>query len=356
MFRLLGYLGPGHYTSRRALPAQRGQAEAGQSTVNWHLFGGLDLLSNYTNLSRTMSTVDSSWSSMLSNRAAYNMNQKHKRSLSERSFPLLKRPKLFSSLRGLMHRKTRSVASIRTSKSAGETSSTTYSPTSPRSRSLDSAKKPLRFKQRRGHTPNLDDYLTLSQLENVWQTQDVYLGCYDAPQRTTNYSYTDPVEAPTVTKHQVHLEVVRPATPPRAHELGGTKAQGRPTIHHRRSSQGSVRPPSPLRPRKPGLQLKTQGDLLPPPTPSQHGAPRSSTSMQSPHQRTTSSPFTNPNPSPRPSTSPLADVRNAVVSGIIHPALRSDPYFDFKQPPSNCRTAQGLGLDMSPNHWVYGKI
>ena len=52
----------------------------------------------------------------------------------------------------------------------------------------------------------MDDYLTLAELENVWMTQDSYLGCYHAPQITKGYTYTDPVEAPTVTKHNTYSQ------------------------------------------------------------------------------------------------------------------------------------------------------
>lgn len=40
-----------------------------------------------------------------------------------------------------------------------------------------------RRRNRREHVPSMIDYLTLSQLENVWQRQDTYKGCVDAPQR-----------------------------------------------------------------------------------------------------------------------------------------------------------------------------
>ena len=43
-------------------------------------------------------------------------------------------------------------------------------------------------RERRENIPSMIDYLTLSQLENVWQRQDTYKGCVDAPQRAPQQS------------------------------------------------------------------------------------------------------------------------------------------------------------------------
>jgi len=45
-------------------------------------------------------------------------------------------------------------------------------------------------RNRREHIPSMIDYLTLSQLENVWQRQDTYKGCVHAPQRAPQQTVT----------------------------------------------------------------------------------------------------------------------------------------------------------------------
>jgi len=55
--------------------------------------------------------------------------------------------------------------------------------------------------KRRGHTPGMDDYLTLEQLENVWYKQDFYVGCVSVPQKVTEYTFTEAVEAPLIATH-----------------------------------------------------------------------------------------------------------------------------------------------------------
>lgn len=71
---------------------------------------------------------------------------------------------------------------------------------SPRPRSCESSVRQALWK-RRGQTPGMDDYLTLAQLENVWHTQDYYVGCVSAPQKITQYTFQEAVEAPLVAKH-----------------------------------------------------------------------------------------------------------------------------------------------------------
>ncbi len=46
----------------------------------------------------------------------------------------------------------------------------------------------LTRRKRREPVPSMIDYLTLSQLETVWQKQDTYKGCVDAPQRAPEQS------------------------------------------------------------------------------------------------------------------------------------------------------------------------
>lgn len=55
--------------------------------------------------------------------------------------------------------------------------------------------------KRRGQTPGMDDYLTLAQLENAWHKQDSYVGCVIAPQKITQYTFQEAVEAPLIADH-----------------------------------------------------------------------------------------------------------------------------------------------------------
>ena len=57
--------------------------------------------------------------------------------------------------------------------------------------------------KRRVQSPGMDDYLTLEQLENVWYKQDFYVGCTSVPQEVTQYTFTEAVESPLITEHNV---------------------------------------------------------------------------------------------------------------------------------------------------------
>ncbi|KAL2047763.1 hypothetical protein ABVK25_011375 [Lepraria finkii] len=57
--------------------------------------------------------------------------------------------------------------------------------------------------KRRGQTPDMDEYLTLNELESVWNRQDSYLGCVCAPQNITQYTFQEAVEAPLIAKHDI---------------------------------------------------------------------------------------------------------------------------------------------------------
>lgn len=59
--------------------------------------------------------------------------------------------------------------------------------------------------KRRGQTPAMDDYLTLAQLENAWHKQDSYVGCVIAPQKITQYTFQEAVEAPLIADHTSSL-------------------------------------------------------------------------------------------------------------------------------------------------------
>lgn len=307
-----------------------------------------------------------------------------------------------------MHRKARSTGNSRTSDCGSPSEASLPSPSTSRSRSSASTYHPKRFRQRRGQTPGMDDYLTLTELENVWSTQDAYLGCHDAPQRVSGYDFRDPVEVPTISKHQPPSEHAMAPSPPRIrepmhqqHRPHQSQQHRRPhrthglqqTNHHRhrkdlppkpessnvhlspstdfptragasdicekeysisdrRSSFGSVRPPSPLRPRKsaakghphsqPGSAISPPDDLIP-----------TSTAFLD-DDSDTSSAYTQR--SPRRSPKQMTAVRDAVVSGVIHPALRPAPYFDSGGVSPSCRVTSQDGMDGPSRSWAYGKV
>ena len=348
-----------------------------------------------------------SWASHPRRESSTNASQIFKRGSSEKSLPVLKRPRLFISFRGFMHRKARSTGNSRTSDCGSPLDASLFSPSTSRSRSSASTYHPKRFRQRRGQTPGMDDYLTLTELENVWRTQDTYLGCHDAPQRASGYDFIDPVEVPTVSKHQPPSEHAMapsprmrepmhqqhrphqsqqhrrphrthgpqplnphshrkdlPPNPESAHvhlspptsfssRAGASELrENEYSISDRRSSFGSVRPPSPLRPRKstaeghlqsqPGSAISPPDDLIP-------------TSIAFLDDDSDSS-STYTRKSPRPSPKQVTRVRDAVVSGVIHPALRSAPYFDSNGVSPSCRVTSQDGMDGPSRNWAYGKV
>ena len=68
--------------------------------------------------------------------------------------------------------------------------------------------------KRRGHTPGMDDYLTLEQLENdIWCKQDHYLGSVPVPQ-ATQYTFTEAVEAPLIADHSTDVRRQQQRRPP----------------------------------------------------------------------------------------------------------------------------------------------
>ena len=56
--------------------------------------------------------------------------------------------------------------------------------------------------KRRGQTPDMDDYLSLSQLESVWDYHDSYVGGVEAPMASKSYTFQEIAEAPTIVKHK----------------------------------------------------------------------------------------------------------------------------------------------------------
>ena len=247
----------------------------------------------------------------------------HHDNVSQKSLSLKKPSKLLASVKGLVHRNSRSVGAIPSSKSAQELS-ITPAQWPPRSRSLNNVEKPSPWKQR-GQTPGMDDYLTLAELETVWVTQDSYVGSVQAPQRSTKYTYVEPVEAPTIAKHQIQSEVARQPVP-----------QLRITTDHA----------FPSRPKDQNVEDSVVAR-------DRHPAQRPSTAAISQPSKSTSSEEVSPDPPTPPS---VTDVRNAVVSGIVHPAFRPAPYFNANDTTPNCRVMSRFATNVPSSNWTYERV
>ena len=56
--------------------------------------------------------------------------------------------------------------------------------------------------RRQGIAPDMDDYLSLDQLEGLWQYQDSYVGPVATPLTSSRFNYQEAVEAPTFVQHK----------------------------------------------------------------------------------------------------------------------------------------------------------
>lgn len=56
--------------------------------------------------------------------------------------------------------------------------------------------------RRQGVAPDMDDYLSLDQLEGLWQYQDSYVGPVATPLTASRFQYQEAVEAPTYVQHK----------------------------------------------------------------------------------------------------------------------------------------------------------
>ena len=56
--------------------------------------------------------------------------------------------------------------------------------------------------RRQGVAPDMDDYLSLDQLEGLWQYQDSYVGPVATPLTSSRFNYQEAVEAPTFVQHK----------------------------------------------------------------------------------------------------------------------------------------------------------
>ena len=230
--------------------------------------------------------------------------------------------KLLSTVKGFVHRGSRSLHALPISKSTNEL--TIKNPQwPPRSRSMNGTDNATYWKQR-GQTPGMDDYLTLAELESVWINQDSYVGGVEAPERAANYEYIEPVEAPTSVKHQILPESSRPTLP----QLQIPKSYS----------------PSPR-------QLdQRDGDVMtivdgPAPT----SSPDPVSEVSSVEEGFLESWPRQPSPS-------VTQVRNAVVSGVVHPAFRPTPYFDSTPTTPHCRLTSRFAITVPSSNWTYGKV
>ena len=241
--------------------------------------------------------------------------------ISHKSSSPRKPQNFLSAVKDFMHRGNRSVNNLPTSRSTNELT-IEHPHVPPRSKSVTNADKPIPWKQR-GQTPGMDDYLTLAELESIWVNQDSYVGGVEAPQRITGYHYVEAVEAPTSTKHQIQPEATRPTLP----QLRIPKSSA----------------PSPL-------QIDQDDDAL-------------TSVVYDPGQEIDSDPVSEvptpesgiSDPSPERASVSMNQVRNAVVSGIVHPALRPSPYFDSNS-PANCRLTSRFAVDVPSSNWTYGRV
>ena len=247
---------------------------------------------------------------------------KHSRDSSPKSSSR-KPQKLLSTVKDFVHRTSRSVTSLPTSKSANELT-ITHPHWPPRSTSMNSSSSaPSSSWKQRGKTPGMDDYLTLAELEHVWYAQDSYVGGVEAPQRATSYTYIEPVEAPTTVKHQVKRESARPALP------------------QLRIPENNS--PSPQRVEQ---QDEAVVNVIPDPSTRLSSAPASVPSSPDSYIELSSR---QPDPS-------VTQVRNAVVSGVVHPALRPTPYFENNATSPSCRVASRFAVDVPSSNWTYGRV
>ena len=105
-------------------------------------------------------------------------------------------------------RKVRTLAinSGRTSTQSSRDSSISAS----RSASED-ASVPAATWKRRGQTPDMDDYLSMGQLENIWMYQDSHTAGVETPLSCRTYSFHDIPEAPTIVRHKREYDTENPS-------------------------------------------------------------------------------------------------------------------------------------------------
>ena len=147
-------------------------------------------------------------------------------------------PRILSTVMGLVQRPTTKFVSQKrpgSARSKGDAfhgdDGANASKSSRRSPRKDSSPTEISWK-RRGQTPEMDEYLTLTELESVWNKQDSCGLCVYAPQNVTQYTFQEAVELPLIAKHELRsrsMESMRPEPAPRG-RIPQTNVQEESTI------------------------------------------------------------------------------------------------------------------------------
>ena len=144
--------------------------------------------------------------------SSYNSLHCHCQCQTPRSTRRSRSPRLFASVKGLVHRSPpSSISQNRLGRPSSTDSSSKCTQCSPRPASSNGFPKQTLWERRR-QTPGMDDYLTLAQLENAWQEQDTFIGYVEAPQNITRYAFTEAAEAPLIAKSRIEgpIDALRP--------------------------------------------------------------------------------------------------------------------------------------------------
>ena len=128
----------------------------------------------------------------------------------------LRSPRIFTTVKGLVQRPSTKSTSRKGAGSARSKDDAFHGHGDCKSyrRNLQNTSKTEVLWKRRGQTPDMDEYLTLDELESVWYTQDSYQAFMYAPQTITQYTFQEAVEAPLIVKHDISsrpMEAARPA-------------------------------------------------------------------------------------------------------------------------------------------------
>jgi len=274
-----------------------------------------------------------------------------RRTHSEKPLSRRKSNRLLSTVKSLVHRPSKSVGAIPPSHSTPQISRFFNDSPPMRATSLPagSALEQQFTPTRRGQTPGMDDYLTLSELENVWVTQDTYVGCVQAPIRPAKHTFEEVAEVPTVVKHHRPPRIIIPPvpampiiTPPAEESRPPARGQeSRPTTRVQESwppRRGQESWPPAMGQES---RLPTRGQEPGPPTRGPdvvvHGVVH---------------PAFRPLPGPRPDSSEL---KNPTRESYVHPALRPAPYFKVDD-AAGCRVASKFAVSVPASNWTNGRL
>jgi len=265
-----------------------------------------------------------------------------RRTHSEKPLSRRKSNRLLSTVKSLVHRPSKSIGAIPSSHSTPQISRFFNDGPPMRATSLPaaSALEQQLTPTQRGQTPGMDDYLTLSELENVWVTQDTYVGCVQAPIRPAKHTFEEVAEVPTVVKHHRPPRIIIPPvpampiiTPPAEESWPPARGQeSRPPTRGQESwpparGQESRLPRGGQEPR-----LPTRGpDVV------VHGVVH---------------PAFRPLAGPRPDS---RELKNPTRESYVHPALRPAPYFKVDD-AAGCRVASKFAVSVPASNWTNGRL